>query len=158
MDYQIFSSSMKQFHDCGLKFRQVYFHLHGEPLLNRNINEMVQLVCIYELSERLAMTTNGTLLSKNALIKLVGAGLNEITVSLDSMTRDSYSKFKGRDYFERVKESISQAISLIESGLKLELIIKCTHAHGDKHQMISHEESAILDYYKKFAEFSKKFI
>ena len=57
----------------------------GEPLLRKDLHRLIEMLRI-ELGEEIdiAMTTNGILLAKHA-DKLAKAGLNRVTVSLDSL-------------------------------------------------------------------------
>jgi GTP 3',8-cyclase len=66
----------------------------GEPLLRRDIVEIVR--CLGELSgvEDLALTTNGTLLAERAQ-ELKKAGLRRVTVSLDSLDPEVFRAMSG---------------------------------------------------------------
>ncbi len=61
----------------------------GEPLLRRNLSELVRQLraCSEELD--IAITTNGLLLSKH-LKSLVDAGLSRATISLDALDANTY--------------------------------------------------------------------
>ena len=61
----------------------------GEPLLRRNLSELVRQLrdCSDELD--IAITTNGLLLSKH-LESLVDAGLSRATISLDALDENTY--------------------------------------------------------------------
>ena len=61
----------------------------GEPLLRRNLNELIRQLraCSEELD--IAITTNGLLLSKH-LDALVDAGLSRVTISLDALDVNIY--------------------------------------------------------------------
>ena len=61
----------------------------GEPLLRRNLSELVRQLraCSEELD--IAITTNGLLLSKH-LDALVDAGLSRATISLDALDANTY--------------------------------------------------------------------
>ncbi len=59
----------------------------GEPLLRRDLDEIVAGLAGLEGVEDLALTTNGTRLAERA-VELREAGLKRITVSLDSLDED----------------------------------------------------------------------
>ena len=66
----------------------------GEPLLRKNLAQLVaQLKTISGLDD-LALTTNGSLLASQALA-LKHAGLNRITVSVDALDADIFKQMSG---------------------------------------------------------------
>jgi len=66
----------------------------GEPLLDKNICELVERIALLPGVEDLALTTNGMLLAPIAA-KLAAAGLQRVTVSLDSIDRDIFRGMSG---------------------------------------------------------------
>ncbi|MFQ5382201.1 MAG: GTP 3',8-cyclase MoaA, partial [Dehalococcoidia bacterium] len=63
----------------------------GEPLVRRDLDRLIRLLRdIPEISD-LTLTTNGSLLRKQAG-RLAAAGLNRITVSLDSLDDETFGK------------------------------------------------------------------
>tara|TARA_B100000959_G_scaffold260181_1_gene296459 strand:- start:19 stop:1002 length:984 start_codon:yes stop_codon:yes gene_type:complete len=61
----------------------------GEPLLRRDLPKLVRLISSLELE--VALTTNGSLLSKQAK-GLVESGLDRVTISLDAIDQDLHSR------------------------------------------------------------------
>ena len=61
----------------------------GEPLIRRNVEELVARLAAIEGLEDIALTTNGSLLAQKAQA-LADAGLSRITVSLDSLDDASF--------------------------------------------------------------------
>src|SRR5438270_8934468 len=59
----------------------------GEPLLRKDIDHLVGMLREVEGLKDLTLTTNGTLLTKKAAA-LKAAGLDRVTVSLDSLDDD----------------------------------------------------------------------
>ena len=61
----------------------------GEPLLRRDLPELVRLLAVIEPRFELALTTNGVLLAPLAS-SLRQAGLDRVTVSLDTLDRSRF--------------------------------------------------------------------
>lgn len=67
----------------------------GEPLLNENIFEMIRLG-----KEHLppggvfSLTTNATLIDEQIAVKLVSSGVDDIVVSLDGATRETFDRIR----------------------------------------------------------------
>ncbi|MGZ4348053.1 MAG: GTP 3',8-cyclase MoaA [Gaiellaceae bacterium] len=80
----------------------------GEPLLRRNVEHLVELLAAIPGLD-LALTTNGALLPQKAAT-LARAGLDRITVSLDSVDDATFKALNDVDFpVERVLEGIDAA-------------------------------------------------
>ncbi|MBF0521894.1 MAG: GTP 3',8-cyclase MoaA [Candidatus Omnitrophica bacterium] len=66
----------------------------GEPLLRPRISELIRMLKEIDGLEDLALTTNGSLLAKHAA-ELKSAGLNRLTVSLDSVDPNIFKTMSG---------------------------------------------------------------
>ena len=81
----------------------------GEPLLRKDVPALVRMLSGIDGIEDLTLTTNGYLLAKYARL-LREAGLDRITVSLDSLDREVFKQMNGRDFLEQpVLEGIEAA-------------------------------------------------
>lgn len=67
----------------------------GEPLLDKNVAKLISQLSQLHGVDDLALTTNGVLLAPVAQ-KLFRAGLQRVTISLDSMDEDIFSRMSGR--------------------------------------------------------------
>src|SRR6202035_5820915 len=66
----------------------------GEPLLRANLADLIGDLTSIAGVEDVALTTNGILLERHAA-ELKAAGLNRITVSLDSLDPDVFTRMSG---------------------------------------------------------------
>ena len=89
----------------------------GEPLLRRDLPNLVGMLATIPGVEDIALTTNGVYLPKLAA-KLKSAGLNRITVSLDAVDEPTFGKMNG------VGAKPSTVIAGIESALSAGLGVK----------------------------------
>jgi GTP 3',8-cyclase len=80
----------------------------GEPLVRKNIAELVRKLAAIDGVEDLALTTNGVLLGGLAQ-ELYDAGLRRLNVHLDTLDRDRFRQITRRDELEKVLESIETA-------------------------------------------------
>ncbi len=94
----------------------------GEPLLRRDIVEIVRAIRAVEGIEDLSLTTNGFFLAELAR-PLAEAGLTRITVSLDSLRRERFAEIVGTDAFERVWRGIEAAERAGLVPLKLNAVV-----------------------------------
>ena len=94
----------------------------GEPLLRRDVPNLVEQIGQLEGGKDLALTTNGFHFAKNAEA-LRAAGLTRVTFSLDSLDPDNFKKLTGRDGLEELLAAIAQARELGFAPLKVNAVI-----------------------------------
>ena len=94
----------------------------GEPLLRRDLVELVSLLAARPAIRDLALTTNGVLLSKQAA-PLRAAGLHRLTVSLDTLRRDRFQALARFDELPAVLDGIDAAARAGFDALKIDTVV-----------------------------------
>jgi cyclic pyranopterin phosphate synthase len=107
------------FAECGIRKVRL---TGGEPLIRRNIIELVRELAVVSNIEDLALTTNGVLLEEMAE-QLKAAGLMRVNVSLDSVQKGIYRRITGFDVLERVMAGIRKAIEVGLAPVRINTII-----------------------------------
>ncbi len=79
----------------------------GEPLVRRDVPELVHQLKQLEGLHSLSLTTNGILLKQQAGA-LADAGLTRINVSLDSLLKEKFAQLTRRDQLNRVIEGLEE--------------------------------------------------
>jgi cyclic pyranopterin phosphate synthase len=79
----------------------------GEPLVRRDLPELVRRLAVLPGVNDLSLTTNGILLDKLAG-PLVEAGLNRFNVSLDSLSHVRFAEITRRDALDRVLAGLEE--------------------------------------------------
>ena len=79
----------------------------GEPLVRLGIEDFIARLKALGVSD-LSMTTNGRLVAERC-DKLVGAGLNRINVSLDSLQKEKFRRITRTEAFDQVMAGIEAA-------------------------------------------------
>ena len=93
----------------------------GEPLLRRDLPDLIARLAARPAIRDLAMTTNGVLLAQHARA-LREAGLHRLTVSLDTLQPDRFRTLTRYDSLDRVRDGIETASPLF-GGLKLDTVV-----------------------------------
>jgi cyclic pyranopterin phosphate synthase len=93
----------------------------GEPLLRRNLPQLIRLLLQNQRVRDIALTTNGILLADQA-DALYEAGLHRITVSLDTLKPERFVQLTRHDEFTRVLEGIESVARAGFTGLKLDTV------------------------------------
>ena len=96
----------------------------GEPLVRANLPELIERLSLIEGIEDIALTTNGYLLPKYAN-ELKEAGLNRLTISLDSIDEEIFKKMSGRPQGPaNTLEGIKLATELGFSPIKINVVVQ----------------------------------
>jgi len=95
----------------------------GEPLLRKDLPELVRQLAAIEGIDDIAMTTNGALLAAQAQA-LRDSGLGRITLSVDSLDAGNYARLSGgRGQVEDVHSAIAAAERAGFGALKLNCVV-----------------------------------
>jgi GTP 3',8-cyclase len=100
----------------------------GEPMMRRDIETLIAKLSLLKPAglQDLALTTNGYFLPDRAL-RLKQAGLDRITISLDSLKRDTFKQMTGVDVLDRVLDGIAAAKSAGLEPIKINAVIVRGH-------------------------------
>jgi len=96
----------------------------GEPLLDKNICDLVERIAALPRIDDLALTTNGMLLAPIAE-KLARAGLHRVTVSLDSLDKEIFRTMSGgRGDLNAVLAGIEAAVAAGLGPIKINVVVQ----------------------------------
>lgn len=94
----------------------------GEPLVRKNLTDLVHRIKKIDEVEDLSITTNGTLLTSHAK-SLFEAGLDRLNISLDSLNRKNIEDITGLDCLEQVMEGLRTAKQLGFHKIKINMVV-----------------------------------
>lgn len=96
----------------------------GEPLLRTDLPELVAELAALDDVEDIALTTNGVLLGQHAAT-LAAAGLNRVTVSMDSLDPEIFARMSGgRGGLNRVLDGIAAAREAGLEPIKINAVVQ----------------------------------
>jgi GTP 3',8-cyclase len=95
----------------------------GEPLLRHDLAVLVERIAALPGIQDLSMTTNALLLSRHAQ-QLRDAGLNRITVSLDTLDRQRFHTLTRRDRLSEVFAGLDAARAAGFTGSKINTVVQ----------------------------------
>ncbi|GBD36112.1 GTP 3',8-cyclase 2 [bacterium HR36] len=93
----------------------------GEPLVRRDLDKLVAMLCAIPGITDLSLTTNGILLAEQAE-RLYRAGLRRLNISLDTLRPEVFRQLTRRQGLERVLEGIRVARQLGFRPIKLNAV------------------------------------
>jgi cyclic pyranopterin phosphate synthase len=95
----------------------------GEPLLRRDLPDLVRQLAAIDGVQDLTLTTNGALLADHAQA-LAGAGLRRVTVSLDALDAETFARMSGRGHdVQRTLAGIAAAEAAGLAPIKINCVV-----------------------------------
>jgi len=89
---------------------RVVLHGIGEPLLNREIFEIVAY--LKTRAATVLFNSDAISLTATRALRLIQSGLDEYRISLDAATRQTYRRLRGVDQFDRVVANVRRLVQL----------------------------------------------
>ena len=114
LTYEEFLRLAALFAQCGIDTVRV---TGGEPLVRKNVAQLVAGLKAIPGIRKVTMTTNGILLAQQ-LPALLAAGLDSVNISLDTLCPEVFRQITARDDFAAVQAGLQAAL---ESGLPVKL-------------------------------------
>jgi sulfatase maturation enzyme AslB (radical SAM superfamily) len=84
------------------------FYAGGEPTLDHNFNDAIDVIFNYSPLINVRIDTNATLLSKSLLTSMYCGRKIDLLVSVDSGTKETYIKIKGKNFFDIVWKNLGE--------------------------------------------------
>ena len=94
----------------------------GEPLVRRDVANLVRSLRAIDDSLDISMTTNGYLLADHA-VALAAAGLDRVTVSVDSLIRHRFAEMTLRDALDGVMRGLEAAEAAGLTPIKINTVV-----------------------------------
>ncbi len=95
----------------------------GEPLVRQDLDRLAAMLAGIEGIEDICLTTNGALLAGRAFA-LRAAGVNRVTISIDSVDPETFAKMTQRAELKPVLEGIAAAREVGFNPIKLNAVVE----------------------------------
>lgn len=107
MNFDLYKKCIDDIAKLPNKVKTLRFVGIGEPLLHKNIAEMVEYAVSKNAADRVEILTNAALLTPKMSDSLIKAGLSRLVVSLQGTTKDKYQKVSGVNIdFDKLVENL----------------------------------------------------
>ncbi len=101
MSLEVWHRVLSEIHDTAFI---VQFYFQGEPLLNKDLPEMIRDA--HEAGLYTIVSTNAQAMTEAIAEALVNSGLDRIIVSMDGLTDESYNAYRIGGSLEKCKEAL----------------------------------------------------
>ncbi|HEV8661405.1 MAG TPA: GTP 3',8-cyclase MoaA [Thermoanaerobaculia bacterium] len=96
----------------------------GEPLIRRDIERLIEMLARVKGINDITLTTNGSLLTREKARALKDAGLDRITISLDSLDDEEFRRLNDVDMpVSRVLDAIDAAAEAGLDPVKIDVVV-----------------------------------
>ncbi|MFC1895473.1 radical SAM/SPASM domain-containing protein [Thermodesulfobacteriota bacterium] len=92
MPFDLFCNIVDDISLFDNKVRSLLLYKDGEPLLNANLDKMIEYAKNKQIADKIHTTTNASLLTAERAILLIKAGLDDIRISVEHLTSDGYKE------------------------------------------------------------------
>lgn len=136
MSLSLFKKIIDYCSHVDLSQTTIFLHKEGEPLLDPYIFERSKYIKKMCSIANLAINTNGSLLSKENVNKLLCSGLDKLFISIDGVSSMAYNFIrKGLDY-EILKNNIQYLFrKKKDENSKMEIVLQMTVCKFNKHEI-----------------------
>lgn len=97
MDMALYRKCIDDMRGFGKKLKMLRFAAIGEPLLHRDIAEMVRYAKLANVAQSVDIVTNAALLTPELSDRLIDAGLDRLRISVEGLSAEDYRKNAGRE-------------------------------------------------------------
>ncbi len=113
MTLETFKRAIDQISNFEDKLKVINLSGQGEPLINRDLPEMIAYAKSKDVTDRIEIITNGSLLNHEISERLVNSGLDTVRISLQGVTSKKYKDICGKDIdFDKFVEEIKYLYSI----------------------------------------------
>lgn len=95
MSLDTFKSIVEQSQGFNDRYKLLSFMGHGEPLVNKDLPEMIRIAKRADIAQRIEIITNGVLLTKELSDDIIDAGVNNVRISLQGLSAQKYLEVSG---------------------------------------------------------------
>lgn len=146
MSLSTFVKTISQLNLFEKKIKLLTFMGQGEPLLNKNLPQMIRIAKNYNIAERIDIVTNASLLTPELSLKLIDSGLDALRISLQGMSSEKYLQISNIKLdFNKLVENIKYFFDNSRDKCKLFVKIMNVSINENEEQLFYDTFDSITD-------------
>jgi radical SAM protein with 4Fe4S-binding SPASM domain len=132
------------------KIKSLLLYKDGEPLLNRELPEMIALAKELNTADNILVTTNASLLDEEYSTRLLNSGLDGLRVSVQSLKKESFANVtRTKLDYEKIKNNVK---NFFEIKKKLKKKTEVTISYVDAENFNKDIKDAFVKEYSNFSD------
>lgn len=151
MEDTIFERIVKELEDYSEWIEMICLNSDGEPLLDKKIAERIKVLKSIGISH-VNISTNAQLLTEEKVYQLLESGLDDIRISLDGYTKETFEKVRVGLNYDVVKKNVENLIR-IRNQAKRNLSIRLRMVELEENK---NERDAWMKYWNSIVSSSDK--
>lgn len=150
---------LSEFHETGHQLPAIIVGLGSEPLLYKEVKDVITLCKKYGVMD-IFFGTNGVLLDEEMSMFLIEQDVTRLEISLDAATKETYLAIRSKDKFEIVQSNIRKFIELRNSLGKKTPVVRLAFVVQDlnvsERKLFLQQWSGLADYvdFQQMSDFS----
>jgi len=112
MEFKLYESIINGLVENNTRLKWLTLHNDGEPLLHPDIGAMISLAKKKDAAEYVHFNTNALLMDEAMSQVLIESGLDDITISIDAVTDETFQKVKRAGSLKTVVENTKKMMEL----------------------------------------------
>lgn len=124
---------------------RVTIQLHGEPLLDNELERKISILKAIGI-KNVSFSTNGSLITKKRAESIVLSGVDNIDISIDGSTKQTYESIRINLLFEEVVSNVRQLIAL-RNSLRPSVSVRLRMTLSEKNM---HEFTEFKSYWEQY--------
>lgn len=107
MSIETFDRIMEQLTEFDGPINIIHLYGLGEPMINKNLPCFIKTIKERHIAKEVAVTSNGSLLSQDFSDKLIEAGLDRLSISLNGLSDEDFKRVVGvKVSFQKIYDEI----------------------------------------------------
>jgi radical SAM protein with 4Fe4S-binding SPASM domain len=145
MDVELFKKIVNDISEFPNTIRVLRLYKDGEPLINKNLPDMIKYAKDINCADKIDTTTNASLLTHKKAKELIDAGLDRINISIEGVNNEQYKNFSDvKLEYERIVDYVKY---FYENKKQCEVLVKI---NGDT--LSEKDKDLFLDTFGNFAD------
>lgn len=128
MSMETYQKTIEQLKEFPEKIKMLSLTGQGEPFFNKNIGKMIKIAKESNVSERIEIISNASLLTKELADEIIEAGLDTLRISMQGLSSKKYKEICGTDidfdefmnnirYFYKNKKNTNLFVKIMDVAL-----------------------------------------
>ncbi len=141
LDLVLHNRMVDEVREYGHGYTQyIRYTSNGEPLVHPNIYDMLDYA-VTRSGTFVTLTTNGTIMNRKRIAKLLSSGLHMVDISIDAVSNETYAKVRVNGDLAVTSANVLQLLAMKRDlGVSTRIIVSFVEQPQNSHEVQAFEE------------------